>query len=135
MGQPDSLGLRYQAEQGTVAVEAPRPAQLHELQARFVVAVEQLVGNPARRILVGEFEGLRAEPLRADDRGEGVGQDAANGGVLGGSLRASCRGVDRAVILSVGSPMVAGTLALGCERRASQFLHDKWARQAGYGTA
>ena len=77
----DAVRLGDQAEQGAVAVETPGPALLHELEARLVVAVEQLVGHLAGGRLVGEFEGLGAEPLHADDRDEAVRKDAAHRGV------------------------------------------------------
>ena len=64
-----------------VAVEAPRAAVLDDLEARLVVAVEQLVGDPAGWRLVGQLERLGAEPLDADDRDDLLRQDAADGGV------------------------------------------------------
>ena len=75
------MRLGDEAEQRAVAVEAPRPALLDQFESRFVVAIEQLVRHLARGRLVGEFERLGAEPLDADDRHEGVGQDAPDGGV------------------------------------------------------
>ena len=70
VGQADALGLGDQAEERAVAVEAPGPALLDDLQARLVVAVEQLVGHLAGRRLVGQLERLGAEPLHADDGDE-----------------------------------------------------------------
>ena len=64
-----------------VAVEAPGPALLDDLEARLVVAVEQLVRDLAGGGLVGQLERLGAEPLHADDRDEAVREDAADGGV------------------------------------------------------
>ena len=79
--QADALRLGDQPEEGAVAVEAPGPALLDDLEARLVVAVEQLVGDLAGGRLVGQLERLGAEPLHADDRDEAVRQDAADGGV------------------------------------------------------
>ena len=50
-----------------------RPASTTS-RARLVVAVEQLVGDPAGRVLVGQFDGIRAIPLDVDDRDEPVGR-------------------------------------------------------------
>ncbi len=63
--EADALRLGDEAEEGAVAVEAPGAALLDEFQAGLVVAVEQLVGDLAGGGLVGEFEGLGAEPLDA----------------------------------------------------------------------
>ncbi len=81
MGQADAVGLGDQAEEGAVAVETPGPALLDDLQAGLVVAVEQLVGDLAGRGLVGQLQGLGAEPLDADHGDQGIGEDAADGGV------------------------------------------------------
>ena len=81
MGEADAVGLRDQAEEGAVAVETPGPALLQQLQAGLVVTVEQLVGDLAGRGLVGQLQGLGTEPLDTDHRHQGIGDDAANGGV------------------------------------------------------
>ena len=47
--EADALRLGDEAEERAVAVEAPGPALLDDLEARLVVAVEQLVGDPAGR--------------------------------------------------------------------------------------
>ena len=73
--EADALRLGDEAEQRAVAVEAPRPALLHELEARLVVAIEQLVRHLAGGRLVGELERLGAEPLHADDDHDRVGDD------------------------------------------------------------
>ena len=87
--QADAVGLGDQPEQGAIAVEAPGAALLGDLQAWLVVAVEQFVGEPAGRCLVGQFQGLGAEPLDRDDRDQAVRQDAAHGGT-GEELFQSC---------------------------------------------
>ena len=81
VGEADALRLGDQAEERAVAVEAPGPALLDDLEPRLVVAVEQLVGDLAGRVLVGQLERLRAEPLHADDGDQGIREDAADGGV------------------------------------------------------
>ena len=75
------MRLGDQAEQRAVAVEAPGPALLDDLEPRLVVAVEQLVGHLAGRRLVGQLERLRAEPLDADDGDQARRQDAAYRGI------------------------------------------------------
>ncbi len=66
---------------------------LDDVETRLVVAVEELVGDPAGRVLVGQLQRFGAEPLDGDDRDGRVGQDAANAGVrlkffeLGHALR------------------------------------------------
>ena len=81
MRETDALRLGDEPKQVSVAVEAPRPTLLDDFDARLVVAIEQLVGDLARRVLVGEFERLGAEPLDADDRNQAIWQNALNGGV------------------------------------------------------
>ena len=77
--------MRWASE--TSRNSAPSPSKLHgrpcldDLEARLVVAVEELVRDAARWVLVGQLERLGAEPLDADDRDEPVGEDAADGGV------------------------------------------------------
>ena len=81
MRQADALRLGDEPEEAAVAVEAPRAALFSDLEPRLVVAVEQLVGDLAGRIFVGQFERFRAEPLHADDGDEAIRQDASHGGV------------------------------------------------------
>ena len=45
------------------------------------MAVEKDVADPTGRILIGEFQGIRPEPLGGHDRDLRVGQDAADRGV------------------------------------------------------
>ena len=58
-----------------VAVEAPRPALLDDLERASSCAIEQFVGDLAGGGLVRQFERLGAEPLHADDCDQRVGQD------------------------------------------------------------
>ena len=76
----DAQRLRYQPKQLAVAVEAPRPPLLDHLQARFVVAVEDLAAQLAARPAIGELKCVRPEPAHAHDGDQGIGQDAAHGG-------------------------------------------------------
>ena len=80
MRQTDTMRLRNEAEQMPVAVEAPRAAVLHDLQARLVMAIKQLVGNAAGRSLVGQLQSLGAKPLHADHRDDLVRQNSPDGG-------------------------------------------------------
>jgi hypothetical protein len=49
--EPDAVRLRHQPEERPVAVEAPRPPQLDDLDPRLVVPVEQHVGDLAGGVL------------------------------------------------------------------------------------
>ena len=121
--QADAVGLGDQTEERAVAVEAPGPALLHQLQTGLVVAVEQLVGDLAVRGLVGQLQGLGAEPLDADHRHQGIGDDAADGGV-GLELfelhrRAGCilvLGVRASLALSIS---ICTEIGLGTARRVT----------------
>ena len=85
--QADAVRLGDEAEERAVAVEAPGPALLDDLEARLVVAVEQLVRDLAGGVLVGQLERLGAEPLDADDGDQRVREDAADGGAGGQGLK------------------------------------------------
>ena len=76
VGEADAVGLGDQAEQRTVAVEAPRPSGLGNLEARLVVAIQDLVGDLAGGGLVRQLDRVRAEPLRVDHGDEGVRDEA-----------------------------------------------------------
>jgi hypothetical protein len=81
MGESNAVPLRNKTEMRAVAIEAPRSALFNYLQTRLVVPVEKLVGNAPGRILVRQFDRLRAEPLRTDNGNERVGKNAPYGGV------------------------------------------------------
>jgi hypothetical protein len=78
--QTDTMRLRNKSEQMPVTVEAPRATVLHYFEARFVMAIEQLVGNAASRPFVGELHSLRAKPLDADYRDDLIRQNASDCG-------------------------------------------------------
>ena len=80
MGEVDAQRLRHQPKEIAVAVEAPRPSLLDDLQPRFVVAVEDLTAQLATGRPVDEFHGVRADPSRADHRHHRIGHDAAHCG-------------------------------------------------------
>ena len=56
MRKADALGLGDQAEEGAVAVEAPRPADLDDLQLGLVVTVHKLVGDLAGGCFIGQLQ-------------------------------------------------------------------------------
>ena len=94
--QPNAVRLGDEPEEAAVAVEAPGPALLNDFQARLVVAVQEDVGDAASGILVGQLDGLGAEPLDVHDGDETVGQDAADGGV-GPEVEPLLKSIDRLV--------------------------------------
>ena len=81
MREMDALGLGHEPEQRAIAVETPRPPFLDDLQIGLAVAVQQLVADPAGRVLVGEFDRVGSEPLDADDSDDARRQDAADGAI------------------------------------------------------
>ena len=80
VGEADALGFGDEAEEGAVGVEAPGAAFVDDFEAGFVVAVEEFAGGVAGGVFVGEFEGVGAVPLDADDGDEAAGGDATDGG-------------------------------------------------------
>jgi len=76
VGKADPLRFGDQTEESAVAVEAPGTALLDDLEAELVVAVEEAVVDLAGGVLVGELEGVGAEPLCLDDRRQRVGDQA-----------------------------------------------------------
>ena len=72
MRETDPVGLRHEPEQCTVPVKAPGPTFLDDLEAGLVVAIQELVGNSAGGVLVGQLERLGPEPLHADHRDEAI---------------------------------------------------------------
>ncbi len=66
----DALCLGDEAEQGTVAVEAPRTPSLGDLERGLSVAVQDLRAQSTVGELVGQLNRVRAVPFRADNRGK-----------------------------------------------------------------
>ncbi len=81
VGEADALGLGDEAEEGAVAVEAPGAGLLGDVDAGFVVAVEELVGDVAGGCLVCQLDGVVPVPLHVDHCDEAVCQDALDSGV------------------------------------------------------
>ena len=77
----NALRFGDQAEQRSVAVEAPGTAFFHQFKARLVVAIEQFVRHLAGGGLVGELKRRGAEPLDAHYGDQSVRDDAPHGGV------------------------------------------------------
>ena len=80
MRQTDTMRFGNQSEQMPVAVEAPRAAVLHNLEARLVMAIEQFIGNTASWSFVGQLQRLGAKPLDADHGDYLVWQNASHCG-------------------------------------------------------
>src|SRR5271165_3945314 len=78
--QTDTMRLRDKSKQMPVAVETPRASVLNDLQARFVMAIKQLVGNTARWPLVGQLKRFGAKPLHAHHRDDLLRQNASDCG-------------------------------------------------------
>src|SRR2546425_5504105 len=81
IGETDAVCLGYQAEEVSVAIEAPGSAPLGDLEARLVIAVEERVCDLALGILICELERVGTEPLHVHDSDQTVRQDAADCGV------------------------------------------------------
>ena len=81
MRQPDAMRFRRQPPGGAVAVEAPRTIRFGQFQPRFVVSVQNLLGNAAGRQAVGERHGVCAVPLRLHHGNGRIRAKAANDGV------------------------------------------------------
>lgn len=83
MGKPYAVRLGHQAEGVPFSVEAPGAPGRDGFEPGLVVPIEQFIAEAAFGRLVGQFQAFRAEPLGADDRDDGVRQDAAHGGAGG----------------------------------------------------
>lgn|SRR5579883_1002248 len=70
------MGFGYQSKFRTVTVKAPGSAVLDNLDSRFIMPVEKLIGDLAIRRFVRQFNGSRAVPLDIDDGHKAVFQDA-----------------------------------------------------------
>ena len=81
VGEADAARLGYETVRGAVAVEAPGPPLLDDLDARLVVAVEDLLGDSARGRAVDQGQRLGAVPLHAYDLDRAVRENAAHGSV------------------------------------------------------
>jgi hypothetical protein len=79
VGQSDAMRFGDEAKQRAFAVEAPGAALFDHLEAGFIVAVENLVGDAASWIPIYESQRIGAVPLHANDRDGGIGENAADG--------------------------------------------------------
>ncbi len=77
VGEPDPVGLGDEPKKCPVAVEAPGLAVRCHGERRFAVAIDQLVAEPSRGVLVSDLDGDRADPLDGENRDQSVRQDAA----------------------------------------------------------
>ena len=77
--EANALRFGHEPEHRAVAVEAPRTALFHRLEASFVVTEEHLFGHAPGRIAVRERQRVGAMPLHADDVDDGAGEDTADG--------------------------------------------------------
>ena len=78
MSKTDAMGFGDKTEQSTIAVEAPRPTVLQNVEARLVVAIKQFVSDAPRRAFIGQFKSLRTKPLHADHRNNLIGQNSTD---------------------------------------------------------
>ena len=78
VGKLDAVGLRNEAEQGAIPIEAPGPAFRDHFERGLAIPVEQFVAKMPGGILVRHLDGDGAEPLDVEDRGQSLGKDAAD---------------------------------------------------------
>src|SRR5215213_12032886 len=80
VSQANALGLSDESEKVPIAVKAPRATNFGDFEGRFVVAVEELIAELARRVLVRQLHRLGAEPAHAHDGHKTVRKNAFDGG-------------------------------------------------------
>jgi len=78
MRKVDALGLGHKAKESAIAVEAPGPPFLDDFEIGFAITIEQLVADLARRVLVSQFDSVRAKPLHADHGDDAAGQNSTD---------------------------------------------------------
>ena len=81
VGEADAARFGYETVGRAVPVEAPGAPLLDDFEAGFVVAVKDLLGDPARRRAVDQRQRLGAVPLHAYDLYGAVREDSAHGRV------------------------------------------------------
>jgi hypothetical protein len=64
-----------------VPVKAPRSSVFDYFEPLLVMPINQLVGNPTRRRLVGQLKSQGAKPLYVDYRDNLIRKDTSHGGV------------------------------------------------------
>ena len=77
VSQPDTVGLRDEAEEAAITVEAPRAAHADQFQRRLALAVEQHHTGASARILVGQLNRLAAIPRNVDHGDQAIRQDTS----------------------------------------------------------
>ena len=78
MGQTDAVGLRHETEQRAVAIETPRAALLDDFDARLVVPVENLLGDPSGGRAVDQRKRPGTVPLHVHNGHNAVRNDATD---------------------------------------------------------
>ena len=81
VGQADAVGLGHQPVQRPVAIETPRPTSRHDVQAGFVVPVENFIGDAPIRATLDQRQRVRAMPGNIDHGDGRLGQYAPQRGV------------------------------------------------------
>jgi hypothetical protein len=76
VSQANSVRLRDQAELLPVAVEAPGPPRLGNLNRGFPIPKEEFIPGPSLRVLVEQLDAGGAEPLHVNYGDEPVGQNS-----------------------------------------------------------
>ena len=79
MRKANPVRLRDQPKKGAVTIEAPRPALSDHFQTRLIVAVKDLLGNPAFWCAVNDSQGIGAMPLHAHDGCRAIREEAPEG--------------------------------------------------------
>src|SRR5437879_9767251 len=81
VGKPYPMRLRDEAETRAVTIEAPRSSLFDNVDARFIVPIQQFIRHFSQRIFVCQFQSFRPEPLGTDNSHETIRKDAANGSI------------------------------------------------------
>jgi hypothetical protein len=63
MGELDAISFRHQTQQRAIGIERPWPTILVDIQAMFVISVENSLGNSAIMVAVDDTDGLVADPV------------------------------------------------------------------------
>src|SRR4051812_11017339 len=80
VGQVDAVSFCHETIKSSVSIEAPRSADLNDLQPRLVGSVKDLISDlPARRA-IDERERIRAVPIGLLDRDKRIGHYSAHCG-------------------------------------------------------
>ena len=68
MGEPDTVRLGDQPEQGSIAIETPGTSTLQNLKTGFILSEEKLLCPSPLRGPVGQGQRLAAVPVHGNDR-------------------------------------------------------------------